>query len=204
MTKARDDKVAETKANVRATTRPVARTKASEPMAKTNEGEEVAEATNGYSAEVTEDAMAKANNTEADETREDDGIETEQDIRTESKKDDVTVNIYNFQKLGTEQLESNASAASSFLDTLQAIAAEASDYPRRSLENRFTFVAKLLGATTFESAIEIQSEHTKTSYAGFIAYLMKMTDLRANLAKEFFKPIETAITKVQTFSANDA
>ena len=98
----------------------------------------------------------------------------------------------------------NASAASSFLDTVQAIAAEASDYSRRSLENRFTVVAKLLGATTFESAIQIQSEHAKTSYAGFIAYLMKMTDLRANLAKEFFKPIETVITKVQTFSANDA
>ena len=58
--------------------------------------------------------------------------------------------------------------------------------------------------TTFESAIQIQTEHAKTSYAGFIAYLMKMTNLRANLAKEFFKPIETAIAKVQTFSANDA
>ena len=116
----------------------------------------------------------------------------------------MTVNIYDFQKLGTEQLESNTTAASSFLDTLQAIAAEASDYSRRSLENRFTFVAKLLGAKTFESAIQIQSEHAKTSYEGFIAYLKKMTDLRANLAKEFFKPIETAITKVQTFSANDA
>ena len=104
MTKARDDKGAETKANVRATTRPVARTKASEPMAKTYEGE-VAEATNGYSAAVTEDAMAKPNNTAADETREDAGIETMQDIRTEIKEDDVTVNIYNFQKLGTEQLE---------------------------------------------------------------------------------------------------
>jgi len=203
MTKARDDKGAETKANVRATTRPVARTKANEPMAKTSE-DEMAEATNGYTAEVTEDAMAKTNNTEADETREGAGIETEQDIRTESKGDGVAVNIYNFQKLSTEQLESNASAASSFLDTLQAIAAEASDYSRRSLENRFTVVAKLLGATTFESAIQIQSEHAKTSYAGFIAYLMKMTDLRANLAREFFKPIETAITKVQTFSTNDA
>jgi len=116
----------------------------------------------------------------------------------------LTVNIYNFQKLSTEQLESNASAASSFLDTVQAIAAEASNYSRRSLESRSSFVAKLLGATTFESAIQIHSEYAKTSYAGFIAYLMKMTDLRANLAKEFFKPIETAITKVQTFSANDA
>jgi len=33
---------------------------------------------------------------------------------------------------------------------------------------------------------------------------MKVTGLRANFAREFFKPIETAITKVQTFSANDA
>ena len=199
MTKARDDKGSETKANTRA----VARTKASEPMVKTNEGE-VAEATNGYSAEVTEDALAKTNNTEAAETREDAGIETEQDIRIESKEDGVAVNIYNFQKLSTEQPESNTSAASSFLDTLQAIAAKASNYSRRSLENRSSFVVKMFSATTFESAIQIQSEHAKTTYAGFIAYLMKMTDLRANLAKEFFKPIETAITKVQTFSANDA
>jgi hypothetical protein len=203
MTKARDDKGSETKANTRATTRAVARTKASEPMAKTNE-DEMAEATNGHSTEVREDALAKTNNTEAAETREDAGIETEQDIRIESKEDGVAVNIYNFQKLSTEQLESNTSAASSFLDTLQAIAAEASNYSRRSLENRSSFVVKMFSATTFESAIQIQSEHAKTSYAGFIAYLMKMTDLRANLAREFLKPIETAITKVQTSSANDA
>jgi len=203
MTKARDDKGAETKANVRAATRPVARTKASEPMATTNEGE-VAEATNGYSAEVTEDAMAKANNTEADETREDAGIETEQDIRTEIKEDGVTDNIYNFQKLGTEQLESNASAASSFLDTVQAIATEASDYSRRSLENRSTFIAKLLGAKSFDSVIQIHSEYAKTSYEGFVAQAKKMRELYSDLAKAAFKPIETAISKVQTFSANDA
>ena len=88
---------------------------------------------------VREDALAKTNNTEAAETREDAGIETTQDIRTESKEDGVAVNIYNFQKLSTEQLESNTSASSSYLDTLQAIAAETSDYSRRSLENRSTF-----------------------------------------------------------------
>ena len=203
MTKAANDKGAETKAIARATTKPVARSKTSEPMAKTNEGE-VAEATNGYSAEVTEDAMAKANNTEADETGEDAGIETKQDTGTENKETDVTVNIYNFQKLGTEQLDSNIIAASSFLDTVQAIATEASDYSRRLLENRSTFIAKLLGATTFESAIQIQSEHAKTSYADFIAYVMKTAELHANLAKEFFKPVEAAITKVQSFNINDA
>jgi hypothetical protein len=37
---------------------------------------------------------------------------TEQGGRTESKEDDLTVNIHNLQKLGTEQLESNTTAAS--------------------------------------------------------------------------------------------
>ena len=196
MTKTRDDKGAETKANARATTRAVARTKASEPMSKSNE-DEVAEAMNGHSTEVTEDAMAKTSNTEAAETREDAGMETEQDIRTESKEDDVAVNIYNFQKLSTEQLESNASASSSFLDTLQAIAAEASDYSRRSLENRSTFIAKLLGAKSFDSVIQIHSEYAKRSYESFVVQAKKMGKLYSDLAKEFFKPI-------QTFNANDA
>ena len=93
---------------------------------------------------------------------------------------------------------SNARATSSFLDTLQAIAAEARDYSRRrSLENRCSFVAKLWGATTFESAIRDPVGHAKTSYTDYIAYVTKMTKLRANLAKEFFKPIETADVRVQ-------
>jgi len=198
MTRAEDDKRAETRNNAkaRAKTRVGTRTKASEAMAATNEGE-VTEATKDDSAEFRDQAMAKIVDAEAAEMREDAGTETEQEVRTESNEDDVTVDIYKFQKFAKTQLESNTTAASSFLNTFQAIAAEASDYSRRSLENRSTFVAKLLGATTFESAIQVQSEHAKTSYASFIAYLMKMAELRASLAKTFFKPIETAITKGQ-------
>ena len=96
-----------------------------------------------------------------------------------------------FQKLGTEQLASNTTAASSFLDAVQAIAAEASDYSRRSLENGSSFVAKLLGAKSFDSAIQIHSEYAKTSYEGFVAQAKKMGELYSNLAKEFFKPIQT-------------
>ena len=157
MAKAEDNEGAETKANggarARAMTKAVARTKASEAMAKTND-DEVAEATKNGSAEVREDVMAKTSDDEAAETWEETGTETKQDIRT--------VIIYDFQKLGTEQLASNTTAASSFLDTVQAIAAEASDYSRRSLENSSSFVAKLLGAKSFDSVIQIHSEYAKT------------------------------------------
>ena len=197
MAKAEDDKRAEAtnNARARAKTRVVARTKASGAMAKFNEGE-VAEAPKYDSAEVRDETLPKTNDVEAAEATEDAG--------TESKEDDVTVNIYDFQKLGTEQLASNTTAASSFLDTVQAIVAEATDYSRRSMENSSSFVAKLLGAKSFDSVIQIHSEYAKTSYEGFVAQAKKMGELYSDLAKEFFKPIETAITKVQTFNANDA
>ena len=190
MAKAEDDKRAEAinnaRARARAKTRAVARTKASGAMAEPSEGE-VAEAPKYDSAEVRDETLTKANDIEAAETTE--------DARTESKEDGV--NIYGCQKLGTEQLASNTTATSSFLDTVQAIAADASDYSRWSLENSFSFVAKLLGAKSFDSAIQIHSEFAKTSYAGFVAQAKKMGELYSDLAKEFFKPI-------QTFNANDA
>ena len=113
----------------------------------------MAEAPNNDSAEVRDETLAKTNDVEAAEATEDVGTKTEQGVETESKEDERHVNIYDFQKLGTEQLASNTTAASSFLDTVQAIAAEASDYSRRSLENSSSFVAKLLGAKSFDSVI---------------------------------------------------
>jgi hypothetical protein len=190
MAKVDDDTGAETTdTTTRAKTRAVARTKASEAITKTNEGE-LAEVRKSDPIEITEEILAKSTDTEATETTEDDaGTKTEHVIRTEREE-------YN---VANQEFGSNTTAASSFLATLQAIAAEASDYSKRLLEDRTIFVAKLCGATTFESAIQIQSEHAKTSYAGFIAYVMKMTELRVNLTKEFFKPIETATIEVQKF-----
>jgi hypothetical protein len=190
MAKADDDTRAETTDTTRAKTRAVARTMASEVMAKTNQGE-VAEARKSDRVEIAEEPLAKTTDTEAAETTEDDvGTKTEHVIKTESEE----------YKAAVQKLESNTTAASSFLDTLQAIATEASDYSKQLLEDRTSFVTKLCGATTFESAIQVQSEHAKTSYAGFIAYVMKMTELRVNLTKEFFKPIETMIIEVQKFN----
>ena len=61
------------------------------------------------------------------------------------------------------------------------------DYSKTSLENGFDFVEKLLGAKSFQSAILIRSEHTKTSYADFVAYLTKIGELNTKLAKDAFE-----------------
>lgn len=101
------------------------------------------------------------------------------------------------QKYGKEQFDAAAAATTSFAKTLQAIATETADYSKKTFENGSAFLERLLGAKSYDSAIQIQSEYWKTSYAGFIAQATKMGELYSNLAKEAFKPFENALAKVQ-------
>jgi hypothetical protein len=66
-----------------------------------------------------------------------------------------------------------------------AIVAEATDYTRKSLADRLAFVEKLVGAKSFDSAMQIQSEYAKMSFEGFVAEATKMGELYSNLAKPF-------------------
>jgi hypothetical protein len=68
---------------------------------------------------------------------------------------------------------------------------------KKSEETRLAFVEKLLGAKSFDTVIQMQSEHAKTSYAAFVAQAFKMGELYSNLAKAGFKPIELAIANMQ-------
>lgn len=101
------------------------------------------------------------------------------------------------QKYGKEQFDAAAAATTSFTKTLQAIATETADYSKKSFENNTAFLEKLLGAKSYESAIQLQTDYWKSSYASFVAEATKLSELYSNLAKEAFKPIETAFSKFQ-------
>jgi hypothetical protein len=101
------------------------------------------------------------------------------------------------QKYGKEQFDAAAATTTSFAKALQAIATETADYSKKSFESGSAFLEKLLGAKSYDSAIQIQSEYWKASYADFVAQATKMGELYSNLAKEAFKPIESALAKMQ-------
>ncbi|MEJ0095834.1 MAG: phasin family protein [Methylocella sp.] len=106
-------------------------------------------------------------------------------------------NFEDFQKFGKEQLETATSASTTFAKSLQTISAEAADYSKKSLESNSAFFEKLLGAKSLDTALQLQTEYAKSSYASFVAQATKMGELYTNLAKEIFKPIEAAMSKVQ-------
>jgi len=110
----------------------------------------------------------------------------------------MATNFEDYQKLGKEHIEAATAAATTFAKGWQTIAAEATDYSKRSLENGSAYVEKLLRANSLDSAVQIQSEFAKTSYEGFVAQVTRITELYSDLAREAFKPVESAIAKAQS------
>ena len=110
----------------------------------------------------------------------------------------MAINFEDYQKFGKEHFEAVQAAATEVSKQLQAIAAETTDYSKRSLESSSAFVEKLLGVSKFDQAIALQQDFAKTSYEGFVAELTKLGELYANVAKEAFKPVEGAISKAKS------
>ena len=99
------------------------------------------------------------------------------------------------QKYGKDQFEAAAAVTNSIAKAIQEIANETADYSRKSFESGSAFLEKLLGAKSYESAMQLHSEYWKSSYAEFIAQATKLGELYSGLAKETFKPIESAFAK---------
>ena len=105
--------------------------------------------------------------------------------------------VDSIQDAGNGQLNGVTTDLSSFTTILQAIFAEGADYTKKSVESRLALGEKLLGAKSFETVIQIQTEYAKTAYAAFVAQATKMGELHSNLAKAAFKPAEQAIAAMQ-------
>lgn len=104
-------------------------------------------------------------------------------------------NFEEIQKFGKQQIEAVTARTTLFAKGLQEIGAEATDYSKNAFAASSAVVEKLLGAKTVESAIQIQTDFAKSAYEGFVAQATKISELYTKLAKEAFKPVETAGAK---------
>ncbi len=106
-------------------------------------------------------------------------------------------NLDDFQKFGKEHFEAVNSVGSAWTKGFQQIAAEATDYSKKSFEASSGMVEKLMGVKSVEKAIEVQTEFAKQSYESFVSQSTKFGELFTNLAKDSFKPVEEVFAKAQ-------
>ena len=104
-------------------------------------------------------------------------------------------NFEDVQKYGKDNMDLTMKAWGHMSKSVQAIAAEAADYSKKSFEEGSATMEKLLGAKSLEKAMEIQTAYAKSAYEGFVAQATKIGELYADLAKETYKPFDALLSK---------
>jgi hypothetical protein len=102
-------------------------------------------------------------------------------------------NFDDFQKLGQQNVDTAMKMMGEWSKGWQAIAAEMTDYTKRSFEEGTATVEKLMTAKSFEQAVEIQTGYAKRAYDDYMHQVSKLGGLYAELAKEAYKPVEKAL-----------
>jgi hypothetical protein len=80
--------------------------------------------------------------------------------------------------------------------SLQTIVDAYADYARTSLHEGRSFIEKLVAVRSLDRAIELQGEFARLALANFVAESQKICDLYTRLARQIFKPWETASAKL--------
>ena len=95
-----------------------------------------------------------------------------------------------FQKLGQSNMDATMKVFGEMTKGWQAIAAEFSDYTKRSFEDGTSTLEKLMSAKSLEQAVDIQTKYVKRSYDEYMHQLAKVGSMYAELAKEAYRPME--------------
>jgi hypothetical protein len=95
-----------------------------------------------------------------------------------------------FQKLNQDNLDKTVKLFGEWNKGWQAIAAEMSDYTKRSFEDSTATFEKLLAAKSLEQAMEIQTSYVKRAYDDYMQQMMRLGSMFADLTKETYKPME--------------
>ena len=100
-----------------------------------------------------------------------------------------------FQKAGQENFDTAVKNLEEVNKGFQAIASEVTDYTKKTIEDSTAAFEKLMGVKSVEQAIEIQTGFAKKAYEDYISQASKLGEMYVTLAKEAYKPVETAFAK---------
>jgi phasin family protein len=97
-----------------------------------------------------------------------------------------------YQRLSKEGFDAAARSFGEMNKGFQALAAEMTDYSKRTFEDVFRAWEQLLGARSMDRAFEIQSQYAKKAYDNYVAEVSKLGEMCVSLARDAYKPVEQA------------
>ena len=100
------------------------------------------------------------------------------------------------QGFGKEQFEALTASSAAVTKGWQSIAAETSDYTKKSFEKSRELAEKMVTVKKMDEAVQLQTEFAKSAYEDFVAGATKIGEIYTAMAKDAFKPFEAAARKL--------
>ena len=97
-----------------------------------------------------------------------------------------------FQRVGKDNFDAAVRSFGEVNKGFQAIAAEVTDYSKKSFEDGTRAFEQLLSAKSFGQVIEIQSQHARMAYEAHV----KLAEMYAGLTRNAYKPVEHVAAQV--------
>src|SRR6478609_5497377 len=88
--------------------------------------------------------------------------------------------MFNFEDANKKSKEAVDTALKTYSDTtkgFQAIAAEATEYSKKSFQDAVTHFETLAGARSLEAVFELQTGYVKSAYESVVAEATKLTEM---------------------------
>ncbi len=98
----------------------------------------------------------------------------------------MSLNFLEFPGFSKNPFEAISKTTKSTTKALQVIAAETTDFSKKSFEKSRVLAEKLIGVKKIDEAIQLQSEYAKSAYEDFVAQATKIGGLYSDLAKDAF------------------
>jgi hypothetical protein len=99
------------------------------------------------------------------------------------------------QKVGMDSFENALKSLGAVSKSTQAIVTEVADYSKKTFEDGTGAFEKLVSVRTVDKAVEVQTEFVRNAYESFVAKAAKIGEIYADLARESWKPFESALAK---------
>jgi hypothetical protein len=100
-----------------------------------------------------------------------------------------------FQKVGKDSYDAALRSFGEVNKGFQAIAAEMTDFSRKTFDDVIRAWEQFLGAKSVDQAFEIQAQYAKKAYDNYMAEVSKLGEMYVGLARSAYKPVEQAAAK---------
>ncbi|WP_102958477.1 phasin family protein [Mangrovicella endophytica] len=115
------------------------------------------------------------------------------------------MNIYEEAgKAGKDAMDNALRSLSAMSLGFQQLAAETSDFTKRSYEQSSQAFGQLAQVRSLEKAVELQNEFAKSAYQAWVSQATKVGEICSDMARESYKPFETALERAASFGKTAA